>query len=70
MKRLFHALAAVIVLAAPAAAQTAPTPVRGTIAEVTAHLREVAGKHLDPVFVELLINNIDKAVDINSRWPD
>ncbi len=37
---------------------------------VVSHLREVAGTHLDPVFVELLINNIDAAVDINRRWPD
>ena len=37
---------------------------------VTAHLREVAGHHLDPVYVELLIQNMDKAVDINRRWPD
>ena len=40
------------------------------IEQVTAHLREVAGHHLDPVYVELLIANIDKAVDINRRWPD
>ena len=40
------------------------------IAEVTSHLREVSGKHLDPVYVELLIKNIDKAVDINKKWPD
>ncbi len=40
------------------------------VAQVVAHLREVAGHHLDPVYVELLIANIDKAVDINSRWPD
>ncbi|MDL2357084.1 MAG: DUF3369 domain-containing protein [Pseudomonadota bacterium] len=38
--------------------------------QVTAHLREVAGQHLDPVYVELLIANIDKAVEINRRWPD
>ncbi|MDQ1832762.1 response regulator [Massilia scottii] len=38
--------------------------------EVVAHLREVSGRHLDPVFVELLIANIDAAVDINRRWPD
>ncbi|MFB9245769.1 DUF3369 domain-containing protein [Massilia antarctica] len=38
--------------------------------EVVAHLREVSGQHLDPVFVELLITNIDAAVDINRRWPD
>jgi response regulator RpfG family c-di-GMP phosphodiesterase len=40
------------------------------VAQVVAHLREVSGHHLDPVYVELLIANIDKAVDINSRWPD
>ncbi len=40
------------------------------VEQVTAHLREVAGHHLDPVYVELLIANIDKAVDINKRWPD
>ncbi len=40
------------------------------VEQVTAHLREVAGHHLDPVYVELLIANIDKAVDINRRWPD
>jgi response regulator RpfG family c-di-GMP phosphodiesterase len=38
--------------------------------QVTAHLREVSGHHLDPVYVELLIANIDKAVEINRRWPD
>ncbi|RSZ56921.1 DUF3369 domain-containing protein [Massilia atriviolacea] len=38
--------------------------------EVVAHLREVSGQHLDPVFVELLIANIDAAVEINRRWPD
>jgi response regulator RpfG family c-di-GMP phosphodiesterase len=40
------------------------------VEQVTAHLREVAGHHLDPVYVELLIANIDRAVDINRRWPD
>ncbi|CUI07092.1 HD domain-containing phosphohydrolase [Massilia antarctica] len=38
--------------------------------EVVAHLRDVSGQHLDPVYVELLIANIDAAVDINRRWPD
>ncbi|MES2148253.1 MAG: HD domain-containing phosphohydrolase [Pseudomonadota bacterium] len=38
--------------------------------QVTEHLREVAGQHLDPVYVELLIKNIDAAVEINRRWPD
>jgi response regulator RpfG family c-di-GMP phosphodiesterase len=40
------------------------------IERVVSHLREVSGHHLDPVYVELLIANIDKAVDINRRWPD
>lgn len=40
------------------------------IDQVTAHLREVAGHHLDPEYVELLIKNMDKAVEINRRWPD
>ncbi|KQW87864.1 histidine kinase [Massilia sp. Root418] len=38
--------------------------------QVVAHLREVAGHHLDPVYVEHLINNIDKALAINERFPD
>jgi len=40
------------------------------IAQVTDHLREVAGRHLDPQYVEILIANMDKAVEINNRWPD
>ena len=40
------------------------------IDEVVAHLRAVSGQQLDPLYVELLIKNIDKAVDINERWPD
>jgi response regulator RpfG family c-di-GMP phosphodiesterase len=40
------------------------------VREVVDHLREVSGKHLDPKYVELLIKNIDKAQEINSRWPD
>ena len=40
------------------------------IEQVTAHLRDVAGSHLDPQYVELLIDNMDKALDINRRWPD
>eukprot|EP01036_Dinobryon_divergens_P054395 gene54395-72688_t len=39
-------------------------------AEVVKHLREVSGQHLDPQYVELLIANIDKALEINERWPD
>ena len=38
--------------------------------KVTEHMREVAGHHLDPYYVELLIKNMDKALDINRRWPD
>jgi response regulator RpfG family c-di-GMP phosphodiesterase len=38
--------------------------------QVVTHLREVAGHHLDPVYVELLCNNIDKALAINERFPD
>jgi response regulator RpfG family c-di-GMP phosphodiesterase len=40
------------------------------VQQVTEYLREVSGKHLDPVYVDLLIQNMDKAVDINRRWPD
>jgi response regulator RpfG family c-di-GMP phosphodiesterase len=40
------------------------------VEQVVAHLREVAGHHLDPVYVEHLINNIDKALAINERFPD
>jgi response regulator RpfG family c-di-GMP phosphodiesterase len=40
------------------------------VEQVTAHLREVSGQHLDPEYVELLIANMDKAVEINRRWPD
>ena len=39
-------------------------------AQVTDYLREVAGKHLDPYYVDLLIKNMDKAVEINRQWPD
>jgi response regulator RpfG family c-di-GMP phosphodiesterase len=40
------------------------------IAQVVAHLREVSGKHLDPLYVELLIKHMDQAIEINERWPD
>jgi response regulator RpfG family c-di-GMP phosphodiesterase len=40
------------------------------IAQVVAHLREVSGHHLDPVYVELLITHMDQAIEINERWPD
>ncbi|GAB3381951.1 HD domain-containing phosphohydrolase [Massilia agri] len=38
--------------------------------KVTEHLREVAGHHLDPHYVDLLIRNMDKALAINEQWPD
>lgn len=37
--------------------------------QVVGYLREAAGRHLDPRFVDLLIKNIDKALAINERWP-
>jgi len=40
------------------------------IEQVVGHLREVAGTHLDPHYVELLIANIDRALEINQRFPD
>ncbi|MBZ2205752.1 HD domain-containing phosphohydrolase [Massilia soli] len=40
------------------------------IEQVVGHMREVAGHHLDPQYVELLIKNIDKAQEINRNWPD
>jgi response regulator RpfG family c-di-GMP phosphodiesterase len=40
------------------------------IEQVTDYLREVAGQHLDPLYVSLLIKNMDKAVAINQQWPD
>jgi len=40
------------------------------VEQVRDYLREVAGKHLDPYYVDLLIKNMDKAVEINRRWPD
>ncbi|GAB3423959.1 DUF3369 domain-containing protein [Massilia agilis] len=40
------------------------------VEKVTEYLREAAGHHLDPRFVDLLIKNIDQAVQINRNWPD
>ncbi|RJG11297.1 HD domain-containing phosphohydrolase [Massilia cavernae] len=40
------------------------------IDQVVGHLREIAGHHLDPHYVEILIKNIDKAQEINRSWPD
>jgi response regulator RpfG family c-di-GMP phosphodiesterase len=38
--------------------------------QVRDYLREVAGKHLDPHYVDLLIKNLDRAAEINRLWPD
>ena len=40
------------------------------VEQVVAHMREVAGQHLDPKYVELMVQNIDKALAINDRFPD
>jgi response regulator RpfG family c-di-GMP phosphodiesterase len=40
------------------------------VEQVRDYLREVAGHHLDPHYVNLLIRNIDKAAEINRLWPD
>jgi response regulator RpfG family c-di-GMP phosphodiesterase len=40
------------------------------VEQVVQHMREVAGQHLDPKFVELLIANMDQALAINERFPD
>ncbi|MFA9217629.1 MAG: HD domain-containing phosphohydrolase [Sphingomonadaceae bacterium] len=40
------------------------------VAEAVAYLREVSGTHLDPVYVELLCQNIEQALLINERFPD
>ncbi|HEY1042459.1 MAG TPA: HD domain-containing phosphohydrolase [Telluria sp.] len=40
------------------------------VERVTEHLREVAGHHLDPKYVGLLIDNIDEALAITRRFPD
>ena len=38
--------------------------------QVADYLREVAGTHLDPHYVDILIRNMDKAAEINRRLPD
>lgn len=40
------------------------------VEQVMRHMREVSGQHLDPVFVDLLTQNIDAAMAINERFPD
>lgn len=38
--------------------------------QVADYLREVAGTHLDPHYVDILIRNMDKAAEINEKLPD
>ncbi|WMW82079.1 DUF3369 domain-containing protein [Undibacterium cyanobacteriorum] len=38
--------------------------------QVVSHLKAVSGSHLDPQFVELLVDNVERAVAINERYPD
>ncbi|MDB5790141.1 MAG: hypothetical protein JWQ80_165 [Massilia sp.] len=40
------------------------------VEQVTDYMREIAGHHLDPQYVALLIKNMDKALEINRQWPD
>jgi response regulator RpfG family c-di-GMP phosphodiesterase len=40
------------------------------VEQVRDYLREVAGHHLDPHYVDILIKNIDKAAEVNRLWPD
>jgi response regulator RpfG family c-di-GMP phosphodiesterase len=40
------------------------------VEKVTEYLRESAGHHLDPRYVELLVRHMDEAVEINRSWPD
>jgi response regulator RpfG family c-di-GMP phosphodiesterase len=40
------------------------------IDQVRDYLRDVAGQHLDPYYVDILVRNLDKAAEINARWPD
>ncbi|QJQ06488.1 DUF3369 domain-containing protein [Undibacterium piscinae] len=39
------------------------------VAEVMAHLQAVSGSHLDPVYVDVLIKNVDAALAINAKYP-
>lgn len=39
------------------------------LSEVLDHLQAVKGSHLDPTYVDILVNNIDKAVKINDIYP-
>ncbi len=40
------------------------------VPEVLAHLESVAGAHLDPCYVAILVANVDKALDINNQYPE
>jgi response regulator RpfG family c-di-GMP phosphodiesterase len=40
------------------------------VEQVIAHLKSVSGSHLDPQYVDLLVQNVDRAVEINLRYPD
>jgi response regulator RpfG family c-di-GMP phosphodiesterase len=40
------------------------------VENVMGHLKEVAGHHLDPFYVDVLIQNMDQALEIISRFPD
>jgi response regulator RpfG family c-di-GMP phosphodiesterase len=40
------------------------------VEQVTGYLREAAGHHLDPRYVDLLIKHMDEAVEVNRNWPD
>ncbi|NMP30873.1 DUF3369 domain-containing protein [Thalassotalea sp. M1531] len=40
------------------------------IAKVVEFLKEASGSHLDPSIVSAMLNNIDKAVNINERYQD
>ncbi len=40
------------------------------LGEVLEHLEQVGGTHLDPLYVQILIRHIDKALEINALYPD
>ncbi|MBC3883568.1 HD domain-containing phosphohydrolase [Undibacterium griseum] len=40
------------------------------IEDVLKHLQEVAGTHLDPQYVHILIRHVDQALAINTMYPD
>lgn len=72
MKRLFHTLAAMIVMAAPAMAQSAPAPVRGTITEITAQSITLTKKDGSSATLALMpgwIVNVMKPISIDAIQP-